>query len=155
MYQIATKTDLDSLDIVHLEEVANQCPLEGGIAVLQARTHLWPYTGLKYINECELLGWEYGDGERRANITQSTPNVLAEPSALVYPNPANTELYIELLNCDSAQIEIFDISGRICLKENLNTMNSLDVSLISKGLYIYKLTSKGELIKAGRLVITK
>ncbi len=53
----------------------------------------------------------------------------------IYPNPGVNYIFIE--NAKNDFIEVFDLTGNLLIKETL-TNNSLDISRLSKGLYIIK-----------------
>ena len=64
-----------------------------------------------------------------------------------YPNPADDVLTVQLNNITEgvAQLEILDVTGREVLKQNINLTEgdnsiSLDISQLSRGIFIIKLT---------------
>ena len=65
-------------------------------------------------------------------------NVLENVS--IYPNPTSDILKINTL--EGANIEIFNVLGRLVKSEkNVNAQHTMDVSGLSKGVYLVKLTS--------------
>lgn len=77
----------------------------------------------------------------------STPEISPEIDFTFYPNPANTQVNIQ---CSSTfEASIFSINGQKLIQSNDHT---IDVSSLSKGVYIIQLNSLGQSIKK-RLVI--
>ena len=58
----------------------------------------------------------------------------------IYPNPVSDLLYINGLNDESATMTIFDVSGKMVMN-HLLTNNAIDVSPLTKGIYILRVTS--------------
>ena len=56
---------------------------------------------------------------------------------LIYPNPANDKVYINLPNFENTcNIEVFDVNGRLVLSKSINSESSiLDISNLHKGIY--------------------
>jgi len=75
-------------------------------------------------------------------ITVGTDELsMKEEDLLVYPNPANSDVYIG--STDVKQIEIYNITGELVAAE-FNT-NRMEVSNLPNGLYVFRLTtSKGK-----------
>lgn len=83
--------------------------------------------------------------------------MVADPSAIVYeekaevsiyPNPAFERLYIMNLSSYLNSFQIYDLRGKLIQSEN-NVVNSVDISILMKGIYIVKL------IESGRVSIQK
>lgn len=87
---------------------------------------------LYFVNKCDYENNLYLDN---INVTSLTgiENVENELFA-IYPNP--TENVISLNGAELNKITIFDLSGKLMVS-NVN-QNSIDVSLLSNGLYIFK-----------------
>jgi hypothetical protein len=62
---------------------------------------------------------------------------MKEEDLLVYPNPANSNVFIG--STDIKQIEIYNITGELVAAE-FNT-NRMEVSNLPNGLYVFRLTS--------------
>ncbi len=71
---------------------------------------------------------------------------------VLYPNPAQEEIYIENLT-EAAEIEIYTISGKKLLQQQVNSSTeSINISNLSAGVYLYSFVQNGKKIKTGKLV---
>ena len=63
----------------------------------------------------------------------------------IYPNPAQTQLFIQTLDnkVDNTKIELFDIVGKPCMvqSEKGNDIITLDLSTLTKGIYLLKISN--------------
>ena len=65
----------------------------------------------------------------------------------VWPNPANTELNIDLIEGTyaSASAEFYDVQGRVVLSSNLTqNQNAVNISNLSAGIYMVKVLQDGK-----------
>lgn len=61
----------------------------------------------------------------------------------VYPNPAKNTLYVTSDSFEAKQVEMFDVLGKSVL--NTKTVNnSVNISSLSKGVYVVKITEEGK-----------
>ncbi len=80
-------------------------------------------------------------------------NVLSQEEFLnqklkAYPNPVVDNLFIESNNTLIQELHIYDLSGKIVLKQDSLENNQLDVSNLRQGIYIVKInTSDGSVNK--------
>ncbi|UKN02431.1 T9SS type A sorting domain-containing protein [Paracrocinitomix mangrovi] len=81
-----------------------------------------------------------------ANITSFTGT-----EAMVYPNPANNEVYITNYT-DFQKLEIYTIDGRLIKSENLE-QNTVDCSSLNQGNYLFHFTDLQNNISVKRMVI--
>jgi hypothetical protein len=60
----------------------------------------------------------------------------------IYPNPANSKIFIERKNSEEMQVRLFDITGKQLLGPTISKskITEIDVSRIRRGTYILKLT---------------
>lgn len=64
----------------------------------------------------------------------------------IYPNPASKTVNIKSINSEIQQIEIYNLQGKRVLKLiNFKAKNQIDVSNLSKGMYILKAKSDGKM----------
>jgi hypothetical protein len=76
-----------------------------------------------------------------ASINKQDNTTLFE----IYPNPTNNVLNVNLNNYKNAQIQVIDITGKILFTTNTTqTVNSVDVSELTKGVYFIKITSNNQ-----------
>ena len=61
---------------------------------------------------------------------------------LIYPNPFQNEVFIEVKEIKENSIEIFDFSGKIVLKlKRKSSQQAIDTSILPKGTYLFKVGS--------------
>ena len=78
----------------------------------------------------------------------STQELEKESELFIYPNPSDGEFFIDLggkIN-NHADLELSDVSGRVILKQKMNTTNSsaestINISHSPKGIYFVKVTT--------------
>jgi hypothetical protein len=84
------------------------------------------------------------EGETSPGGTTSV-NDADKMELLVYPNPANDEIFItsnEILQ--NASIRIFDINGKLVISKQL-TQNTVNISTLAKGAYVLQLSVNDKL----------
>lgn len=57
----------------------------------------------------------------------------------IYPNPASNKFFVQGLN--SGNVQVYDLNGRMVINTQYSE-NGIDVSTLSKGVYIVKITDK-------------
>jgi hypothetical protein len=85
-------------------------------------------------------------------------NDISKPEVLVYPNPANDKVYINIPenNYQHLEIEIIDFSGKTIKKENsLLSNNYIDVNHLNNGVYFLKITSDHQILYSTKLLINR
>ena len=60
----------------------------------------------------------------------------------IYPNPTTGELRIENGELIIKNVELFDMHGKKILNSQLSTLNSLDISHLSAGMYFVRITTE-------------
>ena len=70
----------------------------------------------------------------------------------IYPNPAHSQLYIKGSFDVPASFELYDIMGRIVLSQSIHSNQPINISQLSKGLYVYQIKTpdvsvRGKFIK--------
>lgn len=75
----------------------------------------------------------------------------------VYPNPASEFLNISTSSNMPLNIEIYDVTGKLAMKESVNSIKTrVDISALPNGIYIYQLfTTDGQNVKSSRFTINK
>lgn len=94
--------------------------------------------------------WESDLNSFPASISSVNPLLIK-----VFPNPTNNIVTISTpYKLDNSSIQIYSITGQLISQEILSSENtSISCSKISKGVYIYKIISRGEVIKTDKLFI--
>ena len=78
---------------------------------------------------------------RTSSSTLATANVKQDQVAL-YPNPVKDILNIDLKNNQGA-VKIFDLAGRVVKSTSIKKSGAVDVSQLSKGVYLVEITING------------
>ena len=120
-----------------LYEIANQCPLSGGEAVLSARGILTSVTGKYAVYDDEnLCGSAREDRSLEEEI--STPAIYSD-LLKISPNPAGEDINIEyMLTDESGSFILYDARGEKVLTTNLaekSGKKTLSLSRIPAGIY--------------------
>ncbi|MCX6180517.1 MAG: T9SS type A sorting domain-containing protein [Bacteroidetes bacterium] len=58
-----------------------------------------------------------------------------------YPNPASTELQVNIQGADNCVLNIVDMQGRVCGEYNASGLFTLNVAHLEEGIYILKISS--------------
>jgi hypothetical protein len=66
---------------------------------------------------------------------------IPENDVMIYPNPTINILYFKNSTSNITQIQIFDLQGKLVLKKQLNNQNSVSLSDLPSGVYIYQITN--------------
>ncbi|MCF8371242.1 MAG: T9SS type A sorting domain-containing protein [Bacteroidales bacterium] len=93
-------------------------------------------------------------------LAMGTTSISKAPNSqgfLIYPNPANEEVSIQLNGqlTDDLMVKIFDSSGRVVHQENISTTSEkikLDINGIQPGIYFIKLDNN-QLSNSAKLII--
>lgn len=71
-----------------------------------------------------------------------------------YPNPVNTNLYVELNEAETADVMIYTLSGELVMSvKATSSFNTISVSDINQGLYLLKVVSNNQILAAEKLLI--
>lgn len=105
-------------------------------------------------------GWTYGGGETfyqdwyklsDTSIAVGVTNAPASQSLILYPNPADREIYIAVPPSEvHGTLTIHDITGKLCLLSDWNAGESINVSELASGVFFVKLTTP-DMVYIGRL----
>ncbi|MEI2759851.1 MAG: T9SS type A sorting domain-containing protein [Bacteroidia bacterium] len=87
-------------------------------------------------------------------LTGIAPSPLERGGVRIFPNPANSTLYVSGMPEGKNEIEVYDIYGRLLLKKNASAAGSIDVSSLSDGVYNLRIKNEaGEYFKKRFVVI--
>jgi glucosylceramidase len=111
--------------------------------------------GVSTSNGANIQVWTYGGGSNQQwqfNQVEATAkngvskNTIISNGTLLYADPKTNSLKINFLNKGEATVELYDLSGKTIFKQQyLNTIgteNSIDLSLVSKGIYIVRVNDE-------------
>ncbi|MCF7569327.1 S8 family serine peptidase [Sabulilitoribacter arenilitoris] len=95
-------------------------------------------SGSQYNNPDYELGYGIPDLMSAYNTTLSIGNLKNDRYISIYPNPSKEFIYVKTpLNKNKLAITFFDVLGKQVLHQLINnTNNRIDISLLSKGVYI-------------------
>ena len=123
--------------------------------------------------ENTIVGYEWNsnsnDNAFQSNIETFTQNIIGYLESLnndtlgveefdaqtitIYPNPVENELYIAKGNADDLLVSVYDINGRLLLKNIVVNNNPIDVSNISNGLLFAEIKDKnGNTLKTLKVI---
>ncbi|MFO7865136.1 MAG: T9SS type A sorting domain-containing protein, partial [Salinivirgaceae bacterium] len=100
---------------------------------------------------------------KKSGATWGTPltitaisDVKLAKNIMIYPNPAKSQINIQISNNDyqDLQIFIYNIQGKLQKTRNLELNNSMiDISDLNLGIYILKIADYEKILKIDRLII--
>jgi hypothetical protein len=103
-------------------------------------------TGNIIVNQITKGEYALAYGNKNVLVANIHNHSIAEP--IIYPNPANKILQIDLGKAKSFEIEIMDLSGRLTLRTaGNNGRANIDVSLLPRGIYLVKISSDSVVFK--------
>ena len=77
------------------------------------------------------------------DIISSNEEILNDNSFEVYPNPSSDIVWIQSRdNAYEWNVELFDIQGRMLLKERMQSSSAISVAEFEDGIYILKISNK-------------
>lgn len=145
----------DSIQIQMLEEIAIQCPQQGGLAVYRARVLLNVlYDDVRYWDDNCVSTARTGNAEEINTALISSGNISIYPN----PNDGNMTLINNLPAEQEGEFVIYDVMGNTVAKTTLEKgMNKkqIDLSEVASGIYYYRVTINGIEIKNDKIVIVK
>ncbi|MBA3649335.1 MAG: T9SS type A sorting domain-containing protein, partial [Chitinophagales bacterium] len=87
-----------------------------------------------------------------ANFTGFT-DIKNKKQISIFPNPATDQLHIEAPNIHNATVTILNLFGQVMLKQEFSNNASIDISTLSKGMYLVNIIDeKGNVLKTGKVV---
>ncbi len=79
-------------------------------------------------------------------------NPFANGNALVFPNPASDLFTVYVNSAGSSTFELYDITSRYILGKEFVESSTINVSVLSDGIYLYKIKNETGTISSGKLV---
>ena len=115
-----------------LESIAEQCPLEGGDAVYEARSIVSYFTGQDY-NDADIC--EDAQRQQRPGAPNKTSTVFR---SAIYPNPTADRIYWNNTDARPLTLRVFNSLGQLVM-ELLSVHDNADLSGLPEGLYTVQL----------------
>jgi hypothetical protein len=142
------------LDSLVLNSIAHQNTTLGGSDVYMARNLL----GLYIVDSLLPIQNTYTKA-RTGNSGESESSLDISNQIKSYPNPADENLFVEIMGDFEDQIDytIYSIEGRIVLKGTLqnNLQNRIQTSKLLNGVYFIELRNQSQSIYNSRIIINK
>jgi hypothetical protein len=147
---LAQNKTLNNSEVSNLETIAQQCPMFYGTSVYQARAVLFDLKRQNYISACENVS----PNASSKRIGQTIDNFAQTTDIIVYPNPANTVVFIDAKNHETVVLKLYDVMGHLVIDKTVASTEKIDINNLSNGIYIYKLYHNDTELKVGKLIIT-
>lgn len=133
-----------------IKAIADQCPLEGGFAVYEARSAYRRYFPDTYWNDRDLCGM---NGERTAR-TFPLPQTF-----MVQPNPANEQFMVRATQPieQAIRIDLYYATGQLVSSRWINKGSTdavFGTANLPNGIYIYRINTPTNIVQTGKMVIT-
>ena len=133
---------LTSLEVIQLENIANQCPVIGGSAVLQARGMLGLTDSI----------YQFNDQEACHPTSSQRKHHIKEADFKIYPNPTSDKITININSKknENYTFRLYNMLGVevVSLLITGNQINrDIDVTGLANGIYNYSLISGNSEIK--------
>jgi hypothetical protein len=106
---------------------------------------VYGYSGNNSATSCYTLKVALGTATKSGTITKGNAN----KGVLVYPNPAQSKIHIDLTGYNGvSEIKLYDINGKQVAVNRTPQINSeMDISKFANGVYLLKIiTSDGEIL---------
>lgn len=144
LFNLLLSDTLATGDLSTLTSIAQQCPLEGGDAVYEARAFVSYYTGA-----------DYDDFELCAPAQPRRPKTVDHTSGLVenlaiYPNPTTGDVFIS--TSGEVLARVFNHTGQLQMEKVL-TDNRLNLSQLQPGVYRLQLFRKGRMLTTQSVIL--
>ena len=78
-------------------------------------------------------------------------NSIKDSETIVYPNPSNSILYLKNLGEEIISVELFDLTGKLIVKEQNSSLEKLDLSTLNSGTFILMVMNKNGSVSKHRI----
>jgi hypothetical protein len=122
---------------------SNFAPEIGSLSIYANKTHTYNVVAYRYM------------ATFNAFLQTSIKKPTSAFDISIYPNPASSEINININNKTLKNIQILDISGKTILEKKINTLENkftIDLSSLESGIYIVNLQTKKEVFSS-KLII--
>jgi len=134
---------LASGDLTTLEGIAEQCPLEGGDAVYEARAFVSYYTGTDY-NDFDLCA---PPQPRQKQVNGKSSGIK---DITLYPNPTTGEVFLSVSG--EVQVRVFNNIGQLQMEKTVAD-NRLNLSQLQPGVYRLQLFREGRMLTTQSVIL--
>ena len=112
-------------------EIGNFATLPFDFAFVEGKTYSWRVTA---INLC---GYSSASASEDFQWIPASVNEIAEREFVVYPNPAENEVFIQNFQSGKSNVTIYNSTGQVVYATNFNQpgVHTLDVESLSTGIY--------------------
>ncbi|MEZ7940577.1 MAG: T9SS type A sorting domain-containing protein, partial [Flavobacteriales bacterium] len=85
-----------------------------------------------------------------SDCTSVSVDELSSESVLIYPNPATNHITVDLngLEEPNGVLKIYDLSGRLGLEKLANSVATIDVSYLVKGVYTLEVSTSDKVLRS-------
>ncbi|MEO8146866.1 MAG: T9SS type A sorting domain-containing protein [Bacteroidia bacterium] len=73
-------------------------------------------------------------------------------NVFVFPNPITTVMNVVTNNPANYELSLYDVTGRIVLHQPLSKITSINTANIPKGIYMYEVKNKTDVVKKGNVI---
>lgn len=106
--------------------------------------HTWP--GVYVASQASILGntnrdinasielWNFFNAHTLCNSTVGINERNLQPTIRIYPNPAKTELYLNISQTEEIEISVSNLFGQVLI--NTHNQNPVDISNLKNGIYV-------------------
>lgn len=154
-YFAAMNFAVDSADSTALKNVADQCYIEGGAAVIEARSLYYSLTGNFSLQVDTNCPGNMFKNEQEVTVF-ANPAIESDYRFRMYPNPVNNQHTIVIESTHEGDVEFTDNLGRRILQakffQGYTPINFVTQQLPS-GVYYYNAKLSNSVIEKGKLIL--
>jgi hypothetical protein len=142
----------DSSALIVLKNIADQCPITGGLAVYKARCYYHRYHPESFWDDRSNCS---GNDLGSRLFLSKAEDITYE----VWPNPADQKVYVHssIPLAQGGKIEIYSVTGKVIafskIPANSNT-SVINVNDLPTGIYFYRICNQNAIVKKGKLIIS-
>jgi hypothetical protein len=111
--------------------------------------HFRAYTQAKSNQDPFLAFSLYGEQSGQDDVTNSLGLKINELD--IYPNPASNSFRVN--NNEGGKINLFTMSGKLVISQEVDTFEKIDVNILSNGIYIIEFQTKDKVYKSKLSVV--
>ena len=82
------------------------------------------------------------------NLSVDDLETTSENPLKLYPNPSTEFINININNASNVSVKVFGMDGRLIMTKQLETSRPLNISALSKGMYLIQVENEGQKYKA-------